>query len=162
MAGGDLVSPDGQKFAELSASFDVVEIDENRSERLADLYLEVCCTDWSMSELLEWAESVILTTVEPREQRWVSSQVGKGRGYSLTLDGSDIESFFVQLESPGVPGKSIPGKEAHYTHRARLTDSTVNGEAVKALCGVWFVPRQDHHSLSVCGECEVVKRLLTP
>nr|WP_241728173.1 DUF3039 domain-containing protein [Dietzia maris] len=42
---------------------------------------------------------------------------------------------------------------SHYTHREHLAGKTINGEAVRALCGPFFVPRQDHHSLPLCPKC---------
>lgn len=41
-------------------------------------------------------------------------------------------------------GESEPGHSSHYTHRQHLAGCTINGKAVRALCGAYFVPTQDH------------------
>ncbi|WP_342371857.1 DUF3039 domain-containing protein [Propioniciclava soli] len=49
---------------------------------------------------------------------------------------------------------SQPGGHAHFTHRHHLAGKTVHGEAVRALCGVFFVPKRDHEALPTCPRCE--------
>ena len=46
-----------------------------------------------------------------------------------------------------------PGQAKHYCHRKDLASSTINGAAVRGMCGVFFVPTQDHHKLPMCPEC---------
>ena len=48
---------------------------------------------------------------------------------------------------------SEPGKESHYIHREHLTWKSFDGKAVRSLCGVRFVPLQDHANMPVCPEC---------
>lgn len=48
---------------------------------------------------------------------------------------------------------SEPGKESHYIHREHLTWKSIEGKAVRSLCGVRFVPLQDHENMPVCPEC---------
>ncbi|MBK8733808.1 MAG: DUF3039 domain-containing protein [Actinomycetales bacterium] len=35
-----------------------------------------------------------------------------------------------------------------------LAGHTINGDAVRALCGTFFVPRQDHRALPTCPTCQ--------
>lgn len=49
---------------------------------------------------------------------------------------------------------SEPGRHSHYAHREHLAGSTIEGRAVRALCGVFFVPTQDHERLQVCPDCD--------
>lgn len=51
-------------------------------------------------------------------------------------------------------GESEPGQYSHYTHRQHLAGRTIEGRAVRALCGAFFVPTQDHESLPCCPTCE--------
>lgn len=48
---------------------------------------------------------------------------------------------------------SEPGKESHYIHRDHLSRKTVEGKAVRSLCGVRFVPLHDHETMPVCPDC---------
>lgn len=51
----------------------------------------------------------------------------------------------------------VPQQEfAHYTAKAKLTESIVTGKAVQSLCGAFFVPTRDGEagSLPICQECE--------
>jgi hypothetical protein len=159
LASYTLNGPSGGPLAEVNLAFDEATVD-GEGEGLADLYVEFACLDWSAVELLEWAESVVLTCIDDREQDWQVSHIKDGRAYSLTLTSSEVDRLFDRMAEPHVPGVCVPGHTAHYAHTARLVQSTIEGEAVKALCGKWFVPRQDHESLEPCAKCEVIIRSL--
>lgn len=47
-----------------------------------------------------------------------------------------------------------PGRYSHYAHRTHLAGSTIEGKAVRAICGVFFVPTQDHEALPICANCQ--------
>jgi hypothetical protein len=49
--------------------------------------------------------------------------------------------------------ESVPGRHSHYAHRAHLAGATIRGRGVRGLCGVFFVPTQDHEALPTCPEC---------
>lgn len=59
------------------------------------------------------------------------------------------------------PRAGQPGERAHYTHKERLTEQYVEGQRAKALCGKYFVPRQDPNGLPMCPDCEGVYRSIT-
>lgn len=46
-----------------------------------------------------------------------------------------------------------PGTTCHRVHTDHLATATVEGTARRALCGVFFVPTQDHTALAECPEC---------
>lgn len=48
------------------------------------------------------------------------------------------------------------GNQAHRVHRRHVGDAAINGEALRALCGVFFVPTQDAEGLEECPECQRV------
>lgn len=52
------------------------------------------------------------------------------------------------------------GNVAHYSHNRHLAASTVDGKAIRALCGVIFVPMQDHAKYESCPECRRVRDTL--
>lgn len=94
----------------------------------------------------------VLTSVAPSAQEW---------------DRYDFS--FSQMAEPGHRAQQIrrlsdaatecellahePGKVSHYGHQPHLAGSAVNGSAVRALCGVFFVVGQDHIPMQVCPDC---------
>lgn len=52
------------------------------------------------------------------------------------------------------------GTVSHYGHTNHLAQSAVEGDAVRALCGVFFVAVQDHVALPVGPECATRHRQL--
>ena len=153
-----LPGPDGLPLAEVSIAYSAVEVDD-AEESLVDVYFEFSCLNWAAPELLEWAENVMLLAIDPNEQVWQPTHIRDGRAYSLVLTEDEATPLFQAMESGSRrPGEGVMGEHAHWTHRERLTESTVNGEAVKGLCGVWFVPRQDHEGRPRCPRCDMVHR----
>lgn len=58
------------------------------------------------------------------------------------------------LHTRGEIAKTAAGTRAHYTHRKNLAQRSVDGTAVLALCGTYFVPRQDPGTLELCPACQ--------
>lgn len=53
---------------------------------------------------------------------------------------------------PGVE-EPVPGELSHYAYREHLAGKTINSEAVRCLCGAFFVPTQkDHVQLPPCPQ----------
>lgn len=50
---------------------------------------------------------------------------------------------------------------AHYASKDQIVDATVEGNAVRALCGQWFVPTSDPDQLPVCPVCADAHRGLS-
>lgn len=57
-------------------------------------------------------------------------------------------------ETSALSGESDRATHAHYTLRRPLAEAIVLGKPVRAVCGTWFVPSQDHDNLPVCPRCE--------
>ena len=104
------------------------------------------------SQLAYLMEQRLLISIAPPEQDWdvaggiYSAMEARGHGmnqiehlHSATRNRRLLDSF--------------PGQVAHRVHRRHVGDAAVNGEAVRSLCGVFFVPRTDPFSLPECGEC---------
>ncbi|MHA2790103.1 DUF3039 domain-containing protein [Corynebacterium sp. S7] len=103
---------------------------------------------------LLWAMTIrILISINPPEQNWDRF----GNTFSAMEEPGTwlrrIETLSQLVES-GELGSSVPGEVSHYSHRKHLAGKTINGSAVRSLCGKYFVPRQDHESLAKCLECE--------
>jgi hypothetical protein len=103
---------------------------------------------------LLWQLTVrVLISIEPPEQRWDRyadsySNIGEPGAWTKRID--DLSA----LVKRGDLAVSEPGTTCHYTHRDHLAGKTINGEAVRALCGVYFVPTQDHQTMPRCPVCE--------
>lgn len=94
-----------------------------------------------------------LTSLSPPEQGWDRyhdsySNIGEPGSWATRADELDTAVANDELLM------SEPGRRSHYTHRKHLVAKTVEGRAVPSLCGVYFVPAQDHRSSPVCPECE--------
>ena len=137
---------------------------------LAELELEVCFDD--EAEMVDvflsvspapltganlWWRCVLIAmaAIEPEEQAWDGSGVDPVV-YSVLCESSKLYTRCSTLGSL-VQAEELatlePGRVAHHTPRAHLTEHTVNGTAARALCGVHFVPRQDFAGLEECREC---------
>ncbi|MBK8463298.1 MAG: DUF3039 domain-containing protein [Nigerium sp.] len=93
-----------------------------------------------------------LITVSPPEQGWDRyrdsySTIADPGYFSARVQELDLLDTHNQLT------ESEPGQHAHYAHRQHLAGSTINGHAVRALCGSYSVPTQDHASLPECPIC---------
>lgn len=150
----DVLDPDGDVIAEVTIAYSEEAFD---GDQVADLYIEFVCKDWDQYDLLTWAETVMCLAIDPREQTWRPTNVASGRSYSMVLETAECDELMDAMNDSSLsPGEAVMGHEAHYAHRHRLTESTVMGEAVKGLCGRWFVPRQDHADKPPCKECHAV------
>jgi hypothetical protein len=94
----------------------------------------------------------VLITISPPEQGWdrygdTYSNIGEPGAWTVRI--AEL-STLVDANELAV---SQPGTRSHYSHRKHLAGSTIEGRAVRAMCGVYFVPRQDHESLPACETC---------
>jgi hypothetical protein len=76
----------------------------------------------------------------------------------LTLSQAKVIQLVASLDLEHGQQKRMSAPEAthlHYVGSAYLTDAFVNGNAVRAICGRWFVPTQDENAeLPVCPRCD--------
>ncbi|WP_024874887.1 DUF3039 domain-containing protein [Saccharomonospora piscinae] len=119
-----------------------------------EVVLEIATASRWVGSELEWQFiNRALSVLNPPEQQW-------GR-YGNTFDTVAEAGAFIhrveeldQLNAEQTLAISQPGQHAHYTHRKGLTESSLNGKAVRALCGVFFVPYQDHADMPECLLCQ--------
>ena len=129
---------------------------ESDSEPSADaeLLVEIDLIDQHKGSAIGWQATLrVLTTLDPRQMAW-----DRGGGiYSPAPGGvplGDRVNEVLDLVDRRVLAESIPNDLAHFTHRRSITEATVNGNAVRALCGSFVVPTRDHEALPKCGVCE--------
>lgn len=152
---GDLVEhaledPKGRVLALVSV------LCEDEGDAGVSVYLEFQPQDWSRMDLLEWAEQVFVGEVCCLEQHWGVTHLGEGRAYSLQIDRRELQDSLSTPKTRNAPGVFDAGAESHYTHKERFVESLVEGEALRALCGQWFVPRQDTQAREQCPICAAV------
>ncbi len=103
---------------------------------------------------LAWAATTrLLIAINPPETAWDRY----GDTFSTIEEPGRIVTRLTELRSANERGEllsSIENGHAHYTHRRNLTAATVHGQAVRSMCGVYFVPSHDHSALPTCPTCE--------
>lgn len=132
-----------------------IEVDRIRDEdyEADEITVEVLAERGHAGSDLLWQLTLqTLITLSPPEQGWdrykdTYSNVAEP-GYFLTRV-ADLELLVADQEL----AEGEPGSHAHYTHKRNLAGNTIDGKAVRALCGVYFVPTQDHDSLPCCPTC---------
>jgi hypothetical protein len=103
---------------------------------------------------LGWQATIrILISISPPETSWdrfgdTHSTIDEIGSHALRVD------QLQKIVDEGVLAQSIPNDKAHYAHRRNLAMSAVEGRGVRSMCGVYFVPYQDHGSLPTCSVCE--------
>lgn len=104
------------------------------------------------SDLLWQLTIRILNSIDPPEQRWDRYK----DTYSNIGEVGAWEARVAELDDhvqSGTLATTVPGAVSHFSHRKHLAGSTINGTAVRALCGTFFVPTQDHEPLPECPIC---------
>ncbi len=103
---------------------------------------------------LAWQLAVrVLISLSPAEQSWdrhQDSYTNIAEPGSWVMRVAELESFVAGREL----AESEPGTHSHYAHRLYLAGCTIEGQAVGAICGAFFVPTQDHGALPVCQVCK--------
>lgn len=134
-----------------------VQVDMTRCNEVDYSYEDIVVTfdtaaRWSGSDI-EWEAILrVLISISPPEQGWDRyKQTFSNMAEPGTL--AARRRTLQDLVDVGKLAESEPGQHAHQAHRQSLTERTVNGQAARALCGAFFVPRQDHESLPQCPTC---------
>lgn len=137
-------------LAEVSIAVETVREDDYRADEIT---VEITPQPRFAASGLLWQMTIrVLISLEPPEQGWDRL----GDTYSNIAAPGTWEkrrAALAALVNAGDLAVSEPGSMSHYTHREHLAGKTIDGEAVRALCGPFFVPRQDHHALPVCPKC---------
>lgn len=110
-------------------------------------------SEYKGSDLFWLFTTRVLTSINPPWHGWDRfdnsySNIGEIGAWTQRIH--DLE----QLVASGTLEVSDPGSHSHFTHKKHLAGKTINGEAVRALCGIYLVPTQDHERLPTCPTCE--------
>lgn len=110
-------------------------------------------SSYAGSDLLWQLTIRVLISLSPPEQGWdryKDNYTNIAEPGTWTTRVAELEKLTADREL----AESEPGQHSHYTHRQHLAGRTIEGRAVRALCGAFFVPMQDHESLPRCPTCE--------
>jgi hypothetical protein len=125
-----------------------------------ELLVELHPSSWEFPALCEAAGRVVRTAIEPTMEAWVTAPLADaGMSHWTVLTEEAIAAARSradsgQLDASARPGEVRLGTVAHYARVENLTHATVVGEAVRAICGHWFVPTADHEHLPRCATCQ--------
>lgn len=144
--------PDEGGFAQVT--IEVVPIRDDGYEA-DEIEVEIAIMPKYAGSHLAWDFTLrVLVSLSPPEQEWdrlQDSYANIAEPGAWTTRVNELQLLVVAHEL----AQSEPGSHGHYTHRPHLAGSTIEGRAVRALCGVFFVPAQDHESLPRCTTCTV-------
>jgi len=108
--------------------------------------------DWKGSPLANAFTVSLLACVHPPETDWDPACGSYSNMLEIGTLSNRVDEL-LDMHERGV--RAIPQMvaESHYVHKRDLSERVVVGRAARSLCGVYFVPRQDHADLPVCPGC---------
>lgn len=140
-----------ETFAEITICLTQVrEADYEADEVDVDI---ATCRSYEGSNLSWQLALRVLISISPPEQGWDRFR----NTFSTIVEPGHIPertSLLSTLAEEGILVQSEPGRHSHYTHRKHLAGRTIEGRAVRGLCGAYFVPHQDHLALPACPHCD--------
>jgi len=143
--------PDHGRLARLTLTVAQVREPDYQAD---EIDLEVTpATTYAGTSLL-WQLTVrALICLSPPEQSWDRY---KDTYSNIAEPGSwtSRRAYLDTLVATHEIAESEPGRHSHYTHHEHLAGNTVEGRAVRALCGAFLVPTQDHERLPICPPCQ--------
>ena len=100
----------------------------------------------------------VLAAIAADAVAWTAAPVaGHAMSYAATIP---VPSSMTPPADPE-PGRMAVGTLAHYAPTAGLTEATLSGSPVQALCGHWFVPMHDHVTRPTCERCAALRDTLS-
>ncbi|UGT64100.1 DUF3039 domain-containing protein [Nocardia asteroides] len=94
----------------------------------------------------------VLISVAPPVQDWDRH----GNHYFVMTEPGHRSRQYARLGTAGSRKETLfaeQGTVSHYTHKSHIAEASVAGTAVRAMCGVVFVPTRDPDPLTVCPRC---------
>jgi Protein of unknown function (DUF3039) len=143
--------PDKASLATLNIEITLVREPDYHAD---EIEVEVIPAKGHIGSQLVWQLTIrTLISLSPPEQEWdrhKDSYTNIAEPGAWTTRVIELETLVSQNEL----AQSEPGRHSHYSHREHLAGSTIHGHPIRALCGVFLVPTQDHEKLPVCPACQ--------
>lgn len=151
-----VLSPDSTELLTLS----MLVVQTNVEDVVAHELVVVVPAGWEHQNLYARASIIVKTAIEPQLEAWTSAPLNHNAESHWTV--LTEEAMFAArataesgtLSASARPGEVRLGTIAHYSHQDHIAYATVHGEAIRAMCGHWFVPTADHESKPVCATCQ--------
>lgn len=143
--------PDAAQMAQVTLV--VTEVREDKYEA-DEILAEIVPISSHAGSDLAWRLAIrVLISLSPPEQGWDRykdsyTNIGEPGWWANRV--AELEILVANSEL----AESEPGRHSHYAHRKHLAGNTIEGKAVRALCGIFFVPTQDHEALPPCSTCQ--------
>lgn len=124
-----------------------------------ELVVEIEPVGWDNPMLCTQGSLIVQSAIDPQLEAWMTAPL-EGNGVSHwtvlteeTMLAARATAAAGQIGPDARPGDVRLGTIAHYTRRDSVTYATIQGEAVQAMCGHWFVPTADHVGKPKCATC---------
>ena len=146
-----------EKFAAIELAYaSVADLSDGCEELVVEFIFE---NKFVGSELGWEARTRVLNTLCPPVQKWDRTK----DIYSIVMEPGFCARQVELLRTANSDGQLMQaelGNASHYAHQRHIADSSVFGKSIRALCGVYFVPSQDHKEMPVCPNCTGVHQRL--
>lgn len=152
-----VLSPDSTELLNLSMVVVTTDVEGTTAH---ELVVDLVPADWESPVLCRQASVIVKTAIDPQFETWTSAPLqGNAESHWTVLTeeamvAANAAATSGTLSADARPGEVRLGTIAHYTHRDHITYASVHGEAVRAMCGHWFVPTADHESKPKCAACQ--------
>lgn len=150
-------SPNGDELLTMSMVVIPTTVDD---VTVHELIIELHPRDWESPLLCEHASRVVTTAIDPQLETWTAAPLTENVESHWTvltaraMDAARAAAAVGTVDADARPGEVRLGTIAHYTHSDQITYASVHGEAVRAMCGYWFVPTADHKDKPTCPTCQ--------
>ncbi|WJZ01666.1 DUF3039 domain-containing protein [Corynebacterium freiburgense] len=109
---------------------------------------------WRNSGIFEVLKIQVLNSILPPLHRW--DLINDCRFF--TLDEEKVWQERLQALKTAVEKKvlqpTVKDPNSHYLHKADIVESSINGTAQRALCGVYVVSTRNADAIEPCPECQ--------
>ncbi len=130
----------------------------------AEVNIDVRLGGWEHKAARDAALLCVACVIAPSEEQWDATPGPAGVSYTADCTESRLEQLMLisqlndrhdmtELMAEVVPDCVAPVSQGHVVPKSTLVDALVDGNAVRALCGQWFVPRQDPGDMPRCEDC---------
>ncbi len=152
-----VLSPDSGEL--LTLSMTVVHTDV-QGTTARELIVELVPAGWEHPALCKMASTIVTSAIDSQPEAWTASPLNDNAVSHWTVLTEDAMSAARAAADSGElsadvrPGEVRLGTVAHYSHRDHIAYASVHGEAIRAMCGHWFVPTADHETKPTCATCQ--------
>lgn len=162
----ELPPPPGRTVSPLNIEIELVRLDYDEDpafETPVEVLLSLSLIDWDDDAVRQAVVPQLVGFMDPQKERWsVHTVRGAVTIYSVEITEARLSQLAAAvalgavMESAALTGAIVAptNNNAHYVAKSTLVEAYVDGMEVRALCGQWFVPTQDHTEKPVCGSCE--------